>query len=255
MTMLRQRKIGYILAILIFVALIGWLYYTPSKDLASYIRDVIFILSVLVAVVVYYDWQRSNIDTRWWIWDIAFWNKKGVTFSNYKLPAIIIYLTIVNPDIFTIIIDKINLTIHNEKNTKIKYKLTEYAFGDEQSFKPRGRVSGEIPRLQYKSRFSPIIIKPRSEKIRWIIFMSQTDEPDYKKLENMLSEGKYESRLELMTLRGDPILVKFGFSIDNSCIRDYDGGSWTIDYRNIIKAAKHDNFHKNIEKVRKFIRI
>ncbi len=137
---------------------------------------------------------------------------------------------IVDPSIFTIIIDKINLTISDDNNNS--YKLTEYAFRDE--------VSENIPlrkiqSLEVKSYFSPIIVKPRSEEARRIVFISQTEESEYKKLENMLKEGKYKGTLELMSVTSPSIWIRFGFNIDNSCIEGYNNGTCRINYRSIIK--------------------
>ena len=102
---------------------------------------------------------------------IAFWNKKGVVLSNFKLPAILIHLVIVNPNIFTIVVDKINLTISEGRDNE--YVLTASAFSDEQAFEPHEGVSGRVPLLDPKLRFYPIIIKPRSEEICWVVFMQQ----------------------------------------------------------------------------------
>lgn len=234
--MLKLRYIGYILAIIFVLALIGWVYYVPSKDIISYIRDVIFIASVVVATYVFLDWYRSNINTRWWVWGVVFWNKKGVMFSSPKLPAMIIHLVIVNPNIFTIIIDKINLTLRDERHNN--YKLTATRFTDEESLETDERDSDGIPLLNPRSHFNPIIVKPTSEKIRWIVFMSQNEEPEYKKLEDMLKEGEYEGMLELMPVTGASILVKFGFKIDSSHVKDYNSGKSRIDYKNITEVSK-----------------
>jgi len=235
--MLSFRRIGILAIIIVGLALAGWFWYPTSKELASYIRDVIFVLSALVAFAVFYDWQRSNVNTRWWIWDITFWNKKGVELSNFKLPAVIIHLVIVNPDVFTIVVDKIALIIYDGGNKDDKYRLTASAFSEEHSSEPPERTPDGVLLLKSKSSFYPIIIKPRSEEICRIVFMSRIDEA--KKLDDMLSEGEYESKLELKTVTDIPISVKFGFNIDSSQREEYEGGTCYIAYGSIKEPSQH----------------
>ena len=225
---LSYRSLAYALPVIIAIlAVIGWVYYALSKDLASYARDVAFILSILVAFLVFYDWQRFNVNARWWIWGITFWNKKGVKLSDFELPAVIIHLVIVNSSIFTIVVDKIAFTISEAGNEK--HKLNACALSGEQSFEPHELID-EVPLLVPKSHFFPIIIKPRSEKICWPVFVSENE---FERLESMLDGGKYEGKLELMRVAGKPTSIKFRFGIDSSLREQYEQGSCHIGYNKI----------------------
>lgn len=153
---------------------------------------------------------------------------------------------IVNPNIFTMIIDKISLILNDESDNK--YKLIASRFIDEKELEPRERDSEEIPLLDPKSHFNPIIIKPRTEEIRWIVFTSQMEELRYKKLENMLKEGKYEGELKLMPVAGSSMQVKFGFKIDSSHIEEYNTGKSRIDYINITEVSKRNIFQKILKR-------
>lgn len=246
--MFKRSNTGYIVAIGVVVAfIIGWIFLPASSNVVSLARDMVLIASVIVGGFVFYDWQRSNIDTRWWVWGITFWNKKGVLFSDAKLPAVVLHFVIVNPNIFTVIIDDMNLTISGDED--IKYRLSACAFADENSFKPRQRAN-EIPLLQVSSFFNPVVIKPRSEKECWVVFISRKTELGYKKLEEMLDPGIYKSKLELKTAKNSINPPRFNFNIDSSCIEDHSSGTCRIDYRDFVEISEHAVFQSILKKAR-----
>jgi hypothetical protein len=225
----RHLSIITIAAVIIIIAAVLWCATPFAKDIVIYITNTLLILSISIAFVVYLNWQRVNINRRWWLWDITFWNKEGIIPETYKLPIVIIHLIIVNADLFSIVINRITLSINDAQDENNVYRLTACGLTDEQAFKLDGVVSNEIPVFKLPTGFDPIIVKRGSEEKCWIVFISPTDEA--KKLDEMLNEGVYKCKLELVVRTAPSIPLDFPLTIDSSHKEEYKEGWCRIDIR------------------------
>jgi hypothetical protein len=184
----------------------------------------LFIGAWLVGAYVFCRWLRDNKEGSWWIWRLTYWSK-GITGSyRYRTlegneeqrPTISIRIALVNPSIFTVVIVDTLLSLKKLGSTN-NYKLSPWAIMED--FNPSSLMRNDANRtITTKESFRPILLKPRSEEICEIAFVSMEKSDEfyaggYEKLVDLLPVGKYDAALEFTKASRKPIRINFCFDL------------------------------------------
>ncbi len=225
-----------------------------ASAITALISGVLFIGAWLVGAYVFLRWLSDNKAGSWWIWRLTYWSK-GIT-GSYRCrtlegdkeprPTISIRIALVNPSIFTIVIVD-TLLILKQQGSPNKYKLSPWAIMED--FNPSSLMRNDANRtIITKESFRPILLKPRSEEIFEIAFVSMEKSHEfytggYKKLVDLLPAGKYSAALEFTKVSGKPIRINFTFDLKPEVYDDLlaDSVQLFCDKRCIIFSIDHEH--------------
>jgi len=224
-----------------------------ASAITGLISGALFIGAWLVGAYVFLRWLRDNKAGSWWIWRLTYWSK-GITGSyrcrtlegdKEQRPSISLRIALVNPSIFIIVIVDM-LFILKRHGSSNMYKLSPWAIMED--FNPSSLMRDDANRtIVTKESFRPILLKPRSEEICEIAFVSmeKTDEfyaGEYEKLIDLLPVGKYSATLECATVSRKPIKINFCFDVKPEVYNELlaDEGQPVCDKMHIIFSISHD---------------
>lgn len=192
-------------------------------EISTFISNLVIIFTGFIVFFVFFYTWCLNRAKNWWIWNISFWPPKTTESAirhqaygfNTPISALSMRIALVNTSIFPIVFHNATLKIdYCDKS----YELAPYGFKDDSGSKSVN--SG----LRIKEEFRPILVKPRSEEVFELIFISNPLYPEQSFHD--LRPGAYRFCLLLKKTRGKPEIIKFKLDL----VEGFTQGFLDIDY-------------------------